>query len=149
MTCSLYNLYHFIGDSMILRNEQILNVFSALNTLGNEKFSAKFAWKITTARGVLTTFVETLEKSINELRLKYAMRDEKGDIVVSKNEAGEPVEGTMVLSPDTVPLYYNEMTELMNVEITVENVTLSIDDFPATFEVSPNMLTALEPILQT
>ena len=71
---------------MKLRNEQILNVFAGLNSLGNEKFSAKLAWKISTARGALTPFVESLEKAMSELRLKYAIRDEEGNPVPAVDE---------------------------------------------------------------
>jgi hypothetical protein len=132
---------------MKLRNEQILNVFSGLNVLGNEKFSAKLAWKISTARAVLTPFVESLEKTMSELRLKYAIRDEEGNVVPAVNEEGKSVEGTIQVSRENVPLLNKELTDLLSVETDVENVSLSINDFPETLEISPNALAALQPIL--
>lgn len=132
---------------MKLRNEQILNVFAGLNSLGNEKFSAKLAWKISTARGTLTPFVESLEKTMSELRLKYAIRDEEGNVVPAVDENGKSVEGTMQVSRENIPVLNKELTDLLSVETTVENVSLSIDDFPDTLQISPNALAALQPIL--
>lgn len=132
---------------MKLRNEQILNVFSGLNSLGNEKFSAKLAWKISTARGALTPFVESLEKAMSELRLKYAIRNEDGDVIPAVDEEGKSVEGTIQVSRENIPILNKELAELLGVETEVENVTLSINDFPDTLEISPNALAALQPIL--
>jgi hypothetical protein len=132
---------------MKLRNEQILNVFAGLNSLGNEKFSAKLAWKISTARGALTPFVESLEKAMSELRLKYAIRDEEGNPVPAVDENGKSVEGTIQVSRENVPVLNKELTDLLSVETDVENVSLSVNDFPDTLEISPNALAALQPIL--
>jgi hypothetical protein len=132
---------------MKLRNEQILNVFAGLNSLGNEKFSAKLAWKISTARGALTPFVESLEKTMSEVRLKYAVKDEEGNVVPAVDEEGKSVEGTIQVSRENIPLLNTELTELLSVETEVENVSLSINDFPDTLEISPNALAALQPIL--
>ena len=132
---------------MKLRNEQILNVFAGLNSLGNEKFSAKLAWKISTARGALTPFVESLEKTMSEVRLKYAVKDDEGNVVPAVDEEGKSVEGTIQVSRENIPLLNTELTELLSVETEVENVSLSINDFPDTLEISPNALAALQPIL--
>jgi len=133
---------------MKLRNEQILNVFAGLNSLGNERFAAKLAWKISTARGALTPFVESLEKTMVEVRTKYAVKDEEGKIVPAVGENGLPIEGTMQVAKENVPLLNKELSELLNIETEVENVKLSINDFPDTLEISPNALAALEPILR-
>jgi len=132
---------------MKLRNEQILNVFTGLNSLGNEKFSAKLAWKISTARGALTPFVESLEKAMSELRLKYAVKDETGNTIPAVDEAGKSVEGTIQVSRENIAVLNKELAELLSIETDVENVTLSINDFPDTWEISPNALAALQPIL--
>ena len=132
---------------MKLRNEQILNVFAGLNALGNEKFSAKLAWKISTARGALTSFVESLEKAMAEVRTKYALRDEDGNIIPAKNEDGVAVEGTMQVARENIEALNTELIDLLSTETEVANVALSIADFPDTFEVSPNVLQALQPIL--
>jgi len=133
---------------MKLRNEQILNVFAGLNSLGNEKFSAKLAWKITTARGALTPFVESLEKAMAEVRTKYAIRDESGNIIPASGENGLPVEGTMQVAKENIPILNKEIADLLSIETDVENVILSMSDFPDTLEISPNVLAALYPILQ-
>lgn len=132
---------------MKLKNQEILNVFAGLNALANEKFSTKLAWKISTTRRILTPFVESLESSMSELRLKYAIKDENGVVVPAFNEEGNPVEGTIQVAKENIPILNTELNELLSVEIQVENVSLSINDFPETFEISPNTLAALQPIL--
>lgn len=132
---------------MKLRNEQILNVFAGLNSLGNEKFSAKLAWKISTARGALTPFAESLEKAMSELRLKYAVKDDTGNVIPAVDGDGKSVEGTIQVSRENIPVLNKELTELLSVEVDVENVSLSINDFPDTWEISPNTLATLQPIL--
>jgi hypothetical protein len=132
---------------MKLRNEQILNVFAGLNALGNEKFAAKLAWKISTARGALTPFVESLEKTMSDVRLKYAIKDTDGNVLPAVDENGKEVQGTMQVAKENLLLLNNELLDLVNIETDVENVTLSISDFPDTFEISPNTLEALRPIL--
>lgn len=133
---------------MKLRNEQILNVFAGLNSLGNEKFAAKLAWKISTARGALTPFVESLEKTMIEVRTKYAVKDDEGKIVPAVGENGLLIEGTMQVAKENIASLNQELTELLSVETEVENVKLSIKDFPDTLEISPNALAALQPILE-
>jgi hypothetical protein len=133
---------------MKLRNEQLLNVFAGLNALGNEKFSAKLAWKISTARGALTPFVESLEKAMTELRVKYAIKDDEGNIVPATGENGLPIEGTLQVSKENVPVLNQELADLLSVETDVVNVSLLINDFPDTLEISPNTLAALQPILE-
>lgn len=132
---------------MKLRNEQVLNVFGGLNTLGNEKFSAKLAWKISTARATLSPFVESLEKTMTEVRTKYAVRDTEGNIIPAFDNNGMQVEGTMQVEKDKLQVLNAELMELLTAETEVINVSLSIADFPDTFEVSPNVLQALQPIL--
>jgi hypothetical protein len=132
---------------MKLRNEQVLNVFGGLNTLGNEKFSAKLAWKISTARATLSPFVESLEKTIAEVRTKYAIRDADGNIVPAFDNNGMQVEGTMQVERDKIQVLNSELMGLLAAETEVANVTLSVADFPDTFEVSPNVLQSLQPIL--
>jgi hypothetical protein len=132
---------------MKLRNEQILNVFAGLNALGNEKFSAKFAWKISTSRSALAPFVESLEKAMSALRMQYAVKDDAGNIIPVTGENGLPVEGTLQVAKENISLLNQELTDLLSIETDVENVVLSINDFPDTLEISPNTLAALQPIL--
>jgi hypothetical protein len=132
---------------MKLRNDQILNVINGLNALGNEKFSAKLAWKISTAKGALMPFAESLEKTVIEVRTKYAIRDADGNITPAMDENGVQVDGTMQVARENIQLLNTELSELLATETEVVNVSISIADFPDTFEVSPNVLSLLQPIL--
>lgn len=147
----MYEKYNtFFGGffCMKLRNEQILNVFAGLNALGNEKFAAKLAWKISTARGALTPFVESLEKTMTDVRMKYAVRDDNGKPLPSVDENGNEIPNTIQITKDDIQVLNKELFDLLNIVTDVENVALSINDFPETFEISPNTLEALRPILQ-
>lgn len=133
---------------MKLLNQDILNVFSGLNALSNEKFTAKLAWKIQTARVSLQPFAESVASAMDDVRRKFGLKDANGNFIPAKNDQGEDIPDTMQVAQQDVETLNNELLELLNVETEVTNVQLSISDFPDTFEISPNTLAALQPILQ-
>lgn len=134
---------------MRLTNQQLLESFQALQQLSNEKFSAKLAWKIQTARVTLQPFMETLNKSLDEIRMRYAVRDEEGNVVPGKDKEGNDLPGTLQIPTDKIEEANKELRELLAQEVEVsQNVQLSISDFPDTFEISANTLNGLQAILQ-
>lgn len=132
---------------MKLTNQQMLDVFAGLNALSNEKFAAKLAWKIQMARTTLQPLVEALDKMMTEVRSKYAVKDQLGEIVPAKNEQGEDIPNTMQIATENIAAANEEFSGLMKTEVEVTNVTLSLSDFPDSFEISPNTLAALSPIM--
>jgi hypothetical protein len=141
-------IQHYQESEMILTNQQLLESFQALQQLSNEKFSAKLAWKIQTARVTLQPFMETLNRSLDEVRMKYAVRDESGNIVPGKDKEGNEVPGSLQIPNEKINDANQELRELLALEIEVSsNVQFSISDFPESFEISANTLSGLQGIL--
>jgi hypothetical protein len=141
-------IQHYQESEMRLTNQQLLESFQALQQLSNEKFSAKLAWKIQTARVTLQPFMETLNRSLDEVRMKYAVRDESGNIVPGKDKEGNEVPGSLQIPNDKINDANQELRELLALEIEVSsNVQFSISDFPESFEISANTLSGLQGIL--
>jgi len=134
---------------MKLTNQQMLDVFAGLNTLSNEKFAAKMSWKIQMARTTLQPLVEALDKLLTEVRTKYAVKDNLGETIPAKNDKGEDIPNTIQIASENFAAVNDELMGLMKTEVEVSNVSLSLSDFPDTFEISPNTLAALSPILTT
>ena len=132
---------------MKLTNQQMLDVFAGLNQLSNEKFAAKLAWKIQMARTTLQPLVESLDKMLTETRQKYAIKDESGNIIPAKDKDGNDIENTMQIAPENIKAANDELSGLMLTEVELSNVSLSLADFPDSFEISPNTLAALAPII--
>lgn len=134
-------------STMKLTNQQMLDVFAGLNQLSNEKFAAKLAWKIQMARTTLQPLVEALDKLMAEVRTKYAIKDQLGEIIPAKNDKGEDIPNTIQIAPENIAAANDELMGLMKTEVEVSNVSLSLSDFPETLEISPNTLAALSPII--
>jgi hypothetical protein len=132
---------------MKITNQQSIEIFNALNELANEKVPAKLAWKIQMGRKALEENVKSLNVLIADIQLKYAIRDENGELVKGKDADGNEMENTFHISPDRVHDVNKELAELLAVELEVSNVSLHLDDFPDTVTITANMITALTPIL--
>lgn len=132
---------------MNLTNEQIFGVVNGLSVLSEEKLPARTAWKVLTAKTTLTPFFESLQKTLDEARLRHALRDEDGNILPGLDNEGNPVQGTIQINPDTIPALNKEIRDLLDVQVEVSNVSLSMAELPESLEIAPNALAILQPIL--
>lgn len=140
---------HYQESEMKITNQKLLESFQALQQLSNEKVPAKLAWKIQTARVTLQPFVEVLNKSLDEIRMKFALRNDSGDIVPGKDKDGNDVPGTLQIPGDKIQEANQELRDLLSQELDILlNVAISIDDFPDSLEISANTLNGLQAILQ-
>lgn len=131
---------------MQLTNNQVLNALQGLNTLTNNKLPIKLAWKVTTAIRELEVFAKAVEQPVQDIRVKYAVRDENGAFLEALNESGEKIPNTMQIPTEKITLLNTELAELMAATVEVHNVSLSLDDFPETFELEPATLNLLMPL---
>jgi len=132
---------------MKLTNQQVLDVFSGLNKLAEEKFSAKLSWKIQTARSTLQPFAESVSKMVSEVQDKHAIKDNLGQNVLATDEDGNEVPNTLTFSRESIAVINKEIGDLLSTKVDVVNVSLSLSDFPDTFEISANTLAALESVI--
>lgn len=132
---------------MELTNQQVQDALTVLRYMGQQKYPAKFAWKLQTARKQLEGFQETLIEAIRAIQEKYGTKDEDGNILPNVDETGAPMPGTVRIAAEDLVEANKELEELLQETVTVENVKLRIFDFPDSIEVTPDMLSALSPIM--
>jgi len=132
---------------MQLTNLDVLNALQAFSVLSQKKLPIKAAWKVTTAIRSLDAFAKAADESMKELRLKYAALDEQGNPLPAKDDNGLPLENTVQIPNDKIPLLNAEMNELLSQKVEVHNVTLKLSDFPESLELEPAVLNSLMNLL--
>jgi hypothetical protein len=133
---------------MQLTNLQVLNVAQGLNSIGNEKLPIRLSWKISTAVQSLQPFQKLAEASATEIKSKYSVRDEMGNIIEALDEKGENIPGTIQIAKENIDLLNKELEELFSQTVEVHNVEFSLTDFPADFKLTPAALSLLLPIIK-
>lgn len=132
---------------MTLTNAQVLQVLQSLQTLGNNKLPVKLSWKITTAKKTLDGFAKAIEEGIQEIREKYAVKNEDGTFAEAVDENGNNVPNTMQITQENIEKFNQDLNDVLSITVVVLNVELSMADFPDTLEIEPIVLESLSPIL--
>lgn len=133
---------------MQLTNVQVLNVLQGLNTISQNKLPIRLAWKVTTAIRSLQDFAKSLDEPMQEIRMKYALRDETGSLMEALDEKGDKLPNTIQIPNDKIAIVNKEMNELLGATVEVANVEFSLSDFPETLELEPSTLNLLAPIIK-
>ena len=112
---------------IVIRNSQLNNeTIEALNNLIELDINASSAFRLTRIIKDLSSIVEdklSMEKRILE---KWVEKDENGEIVRPKDQAGNVVEDAVNIV--NVDEFTKEMNELMAVENTLDFEKLNFDD---------------------
>lgn len=112
---------------IVIRNSQLNNeTIEALNNLIELDINASAAFRLTRIIKDLSSIVEdklSMEKRILE---KWVEKDENGEIVRPKDQAGNVVEDAVNIV--NVDEFTKEMNELMAVENTLDFEKLNFDD---------------------
>lgn len=112
---------------IVIRNSQLNNeTIEALNNLIELDINASAAFRLTRIIKDLSSIVEdklSMEKRILE---KWVEKDENGEIVRPKDQAGNVVEDAVNIV--NVDEFTKEMNELMSVENTLDFEKLNFDD---------------------
>lgn len=112
---------------IVIRNSQLNNeTIEALNNLIELDINASAAFRLTRIIKDLSSIVEdklSMEKRILE---KWVEKDENGEIVRPKDQAGNVVEDAVNII--NVDEFTKEMNELMAVENTLDFEKLNFDD---------------------
>lgn len=133
---------------MKLTNVEILDASKSLEVLTQQKFPIKLSWKISTAHDSLKVFAEKAQNFLNEIRLKYAIRDEQGNLVQATDAEGNPIENTLKISLDKIDAANKEINDLLNQTVEVSNCELDLNDFPDDFALEPQILSNLKPLFK-
>lgn len=109
---------------------QLLNADKAIEALGESKnLKAKTAYTVAKDIKMINEEVDNYKKVFNDMLLKYG-HEQDGNYVISEQD-------------ETFPVFIKEHNELVNTELDLNLVQLSIDDLDGA-ELTPNQLIALD-----
>lgn len=98
----------------------------AINNLIDTDINASYAFKLTRIIKEISSIIESKQEMEKKILTKSASKDENGELVVPKDEAGNDIEGSVTI--ENVEQYTKDMTELMETENTIEFEKIKFDD---------------------
>lgn len=112
---------------ILIKNSQLNNeTIEALNSLIEMDINASSAFRLTRIVKDLSSVVEDKLKLEKRILEKYTEKDENGNPTVAKDSNGNILQGAVnLLDPDS---FTKEMSELMEVEVTIAHEKLNFDD---------------------
>lgn len=132
---------------MKIKNKDVIEIISTMNTLAKEKLPIKLSWRIQTTRKILEPFYETVMNEVEQAKINKAMKNSDGSLVLAKDSNGNEVPGSMMFDRNEVEVLNKEIESLLNEEVEVENISLRIDEFPDNLELSANEMRSLDKII--
>lgn len=133
---------------MQLTNLQVLNALQALNSLSQQKLPVRLGWKINTALGALQPFAKATDEPLSEIRTRYAIRDEKGNLMEAVDNDGNKLPNTIQIPNDKIELVNQEINDFLAQTVEVLNVEFKLSEFPETLEIEPSVLNGLTPLIK-
>ena len=132
---------------MKIKNKDVIEIISTMNTLAKEKLPIKLSWRIQTTRNTLEPFYETVMNEVEQAKKNKAMKNSDGSLILAKDSSGNDVPGSMMFDRNEVEILNKEIESLLNEEVEVENISLRIDEFPDDLELSANEMRSLDKII--
>lgn len=130
---------------MKMSNAELIGFFAALGALRMRGMPARLAWKLSVNEKILKPFADAFDASAEELRKRFAEKDESGAIVTKDTPNGP----TYQIPEESLDAANLELQELLKEQFDVTPVEIGLADFPDTFEVTPETMTLLVPIMET
>lgn len=129
---------------MKMSNAELVGFFAALAGLRTRGMPAKLAWKLCVSEKVLKPFGDAFDASAEELRKRYADKDENDQPIVEETEDGRVYK----IPKDKLEEANKELKELLAEQFDVSPVELSLADFPESFQVTPETMALLAPLME-
>lgn len=118
----------------------ILNKYEGFEKLATKDVDLITACSVAKNIKELSIHKEVIDKKRNELILKYAIRDEEGNLIQDEN-------GSVRIDNSDVETFNKEIYEFLNTEIDVDLKKISIDKL-SELKVSPSDIVSLLDILE-
>lgn len=128
---------------MKISNKELLGVTAALGALRTQKMPTKLAWKMVVVRATLEPFSKALDSQVEELRKRWAQKDEEGNPIVTALDNGQE---SYTIPEEAVAEANKDLEALLAETFDVENVELKLSDFPDSLELTPEVMGLLEPL---
>lgn len=133
--------------NIVIKNYELLNMYTALNTLITQKLPVSVGWNLTKNNNVIKSIFDVFFKAEQSLVFEYAIK--KNGQVLYK-EDGQPE-----IQPKYKEVFLKEHNELLNCENQVDLVPINLTDILYTHinnkqverEIEPTLLLALSSII--
>lgn len=120
---------------------QVLNLRQNISFFLSQKLPLPVAYKLNKINNATRKEADFYQDKFNEIVEKYAKKDEDGNLVFS--EDGEQI----IIKDDLVGECNDALEELMNLEIEIDNLGLTIDAFGDNIECTATEIDAIVPFL--
>ena len=125
---------------MHVQIKSILNFPSMYSQLKNQQMSIKTAYKLSKLTQEIENELVFYYEKIQEIINKYAVLDESGKAVTTENGNG------VKLRPETQEVCYNEVQELQEMEITLPEISFTLDELEK-LELTPAQVAEIMPFI--
>ena len=120
---------------------QVLNLRQNIGLFLSQKLPLPVAYKLNKINNATLKEADFYQDKFNEIVERYAKKDENGNLVFS--EDGEQI----IIKEDLVGECNDALEELMDLEIEIDNLGLTIDAFGDNIECTATEIDAIVPFL--
>ena len=120
---------------------QILNLRQNIGFFLSQKLPLPVAYKLNKINNAADKEADFYQEKFNEIVEKYAKKDEEGNLVFS--EDGEQI----IIKDDLIAECNDALEELMDLEVEIDNLGLTIDAFGDNIECTATEIDAIVPFL--
>ena len=120
---------------------QVLNLRQNISFFLSQKLPLPVAYKLNKINNAADKEADFYQEKFNEIVEKYAKKDEEGNIVFS--EDGEQI----MIKDDLIAECNDALEELMDLEVEIDNLGLTIDAFGDNIECTATEIDAIVPFL--
>ena len=101
----------------------------AINNLIDMDINASYAFKLTRIIKEISSIIESKQEMEKKILTKSAAKDDKGELLVPKDEDGNEIEGSVTIA--NVEQYTKEMRELMETDNEISYEKIKFEDLGA------------------
>lgn len=120
---------------------QILSLRQNIGFFLSQKLPLPVAYKLNKINNAASKEADFYQEKFSEIVEKYAKKDEEGNLVFS--EDGEQI----MIKDDLISECNEALEELMNLEVEIDNLGLTIDAFGENIECTATQIDAIVPFL--
>lgn len=120
---------------------QVLSLRQNIGFFLSQKLPLPVAYKLNKINNAASKEADFYQEKFNEIVEKYAKKDEEGNIVFS--EDGEQI----MIKDDLIAECNDALEELMDLEVEIDNLGLTIDAFGDNIECTATEIDAIVPFL--
>jgi len=126
---------------MKIKLGEIQSILEGMTDIATKAMPATFSYWITKTLPILGKEFQTVEKSRNDLCMKYCKKDDASKPLLKKDEAGKDV-----YDIENLQDFNKELSELMNEEIEIKFTPILIDRL-SNIDISPVTLMKLNKFI--